>query len=227
MDDSSTDGPDHERSDQLRGRGGRDAACPDAADHRANENLAGELRSESNPESTDEGVTADDPAVMAKFDQEGGDQIAARLAEGTLFGSALHRYARLMQIGTKTRCSLVERLRDEFRELCPEGVSPIEVEAAERVVVAKMKTLVFDNLMADPRNWDDPSDRIQKMQTNASRELDRAMRLLMALRKAATAQPGFRVVASQTEQRDGRTRTRSVSYEQLPDDTSAMLGTAP
>ena len=81
--------------------------------------------------------------------------------------------------------------------------------------------------MADPRNWDDPSDRIQKMQTHASRELDRAMRLLMALRKAATAQPGFRVVASQTEQQDGRTRTRSVSYEQLPDDTSAMLGTAP
>ena len=227
MDDNSTDSLDHERSDRIRGRGGRDAACLDAADHRASENFAEELHSERSREPSDEGVTADDPAGMATVDREGGGQFAARLAEGTLFGSALHRYARLMQIDTKTRCSLVERLRNEFRELCPDGVSPIEVEAAERVIVAKMKTLVLDNLMADPRNWDDPTDRIQKMQTHASRELDRAMRLLMALRKAATAQPGFRVVASQTEQRNGRTRTRSVSYEQLPDDASAMLGTAP
>ena len=222
MDCSTTNDLDLECRKRPPARDSAHVACHQAADHKVSGNLAKELRSERNPEPTGT-LTADGPAAIVEANQEVGDKIATRLAEGTLFGSALHRYARLMQIDKKTRCSIVERLRDEFRELCPEGVSPIEIEAAERVVVAKMRTLVLDNLMADPRNWDDPKDKIQKMQNHASRELDRAMRLLMTLRKVATAQPGFRVVTSQTEQRDGRTRTRSVSYEQLPDDVSAML----
>ena len=223
MDNSSFEKFADDRHERLGVRSRAGSVCGDDANDTAAPNATTDICCGNQPEIGNVELPDDCPPGLVAADQAAGSQIASRLREGTLFGSALHRYARLMQIDKKTRCSIVERLRDEFRELCPEGVSPIEVESAERVIIAKVKTLVLDNLMADPRNWDDPKDKIQKMQNHASRELDRAMRLLMTLRKVATAQPGFRVVASQTEQRDGRTRTRSVSYEQLPDDVSAML----
>ena len=154
--------------------------------------------------------------VLASSDAAS-DPLASRMEEGTLFGSALHLYARMLAGSTDQRCRLVNQMREDLRQLCGDGVSPIEIEAAERVVVAKMKTLVFDNLMADPRNWDDPGDRFQKMQERASRELERAMKLYLALRKVATSQPGFRVTVAQSETVGAATRTRSVSVEQLPD----------
>ena len=98
-------------------------------------------------------------------------------------------------------------------------MSAIEVEAAERVSVAKAKLLVFDFITLDVERWTAPDELFFKMYDRASREHDRATRLYLALRKAAAAQPGFRLTVEETERDGQRSRARSLSVEQMPDET--------
>ena len=140
-----------------------------------------------------------------------------RLGAGGLLATVIERCVRLIARDKASRTRYIEDVHRHFRELCPPGVSSIEVEAAERVAIAKAKVLAYDLITLDPARWSAPDEVFFKMQTRASKELDRAMKLYLALRKAATAQPGFRVTLAETEQDGTRSQTRSVSYEQLPD----------
>ena len=140
-----------------------------------------------------------------------------RLGAGGLLATVIERCVRLIARDEASRTRYIEDVHRHFRELCPPGVSSIEVEAAERVAIAKAKVLAYDLITLDPARWDAPDEMFFKMQTRASKELDRAMKLYLALRKAATAQPGFRVTLAETKQDGTRSQTRSVSYEKLPD----------
>ena len=140
-----------------------------------------------------------------------------RLASGGLLATVIERCLKLVAKDPVTRTHYAEDLHRHFRELCPPGVSSIEVEAAERVMIAKAKVLACDLITLDPSRWDAPDEMFFKIQNRASKELDRAMKLYLALRKTATSQPGFRVTVEQTEQDGSRSRSRSVSVEQFPD----------
>lgn len=149
-----------------------------------------------------------------------GKLIAQRFSKGSLFSRALQRYASLFtQRDRKELALIVNQAAREFADLCPEGVSEIEIVAAERVAIARMKTLVYDLLVITPEAWRDPQEFLGKRQARASRELDHAMRAFMALRRAATSQPGFRVTVSETRASDAvgaKSTTQMLRFESLP-----------
>ena len=140
-----------------------------------------------------------------------------RLATGGLLATVIDQCIGLMAKDRAARERYTDDVHRSFLELCPPGVSSIEVDAAERVAIAKAKVLACDLITLDPNHWSAPDELFFKMQTRASKELDRVMKLYLNLRKVATSQPGFRVTVAHTEQDGSRSKTRSVSYEQLPD----------
>ena len=155
-------------------------------------------------------------------------RLAKRFDPGSLFSRVLQRYARLFTQNDREKLALVvNQAIKEFADLCPPGVSEIEIVAAERVAIARMKVQVFDLLSLTPEAWRDGSDLIEKRQELAGRELERAMRSFLTLRKAAASVPGFRVTL--TERVDGdasgqTSQTRSITLESLPESRETFGG---